>query len=135
MPDPGATRIEFMSRSDRDASDLRAMVNALAAIACGPPGYTAAELLEYVSGNLCMADDGSFTKPDAGEMLQMGHDALTLRQAILGFCSTRGNQLPSAKSLGKKLSRACTRVVDGKMINSTDSRCGAARWFVESVNQ
>jgi hypothetical protein len=57
--------------------------------------------------------------------------ALVLRNAILEFCLAKGNELPSSKSLGKKLAGVRARVKAGKSISSED-HSGTLTWFVHS---
>jgi hypothetical protein len=115
LPDPGDTREELRSRSDRDANALRALINGWQEIDPHGAGMTAARALKILEDSPNEYD--------------------TLREAVLELCDVKSNaKLPSSRSLGNKLRRLQGRNIGGQAIDGKRDNKGITRWFVTDLS-
>lgn len=114
LPDPGETREELRSRSDREVGALRALIEGWREIDPDGEGVTASQALKYLD-----ASPDRFT---------------TLREALTELCESKGGKPPSSRSLGNKLRHLQGRVVAGKAIDGKPDRKGFMRWTVTAVS-
>ena len=114
LPDPGQTREDLAKRADVTAGALQIIINQWSNIDADGEGLTSAELLKTL------------------EERQPEYEAV--REAICELCGSRGDELPSTRSLGNRLKRVRGRVVNGKALDS-DPEHGKARWVVRPVKR
>ncbi len=110
LPDPGATRTELTSQSDREAVALRQLIAGWQEIDPGGRGMTIAAVLRELAE----------LPPDHYE---------ALRTALWELAPPRDGKTLNARSIGMKLHHLRRRVVGGKYLDQRSQR-NTAVWFV-----
>ena len=114
LPDPGATRTELVEQSDREANALRELIAGWDELDPDYHGLTVIEILDRINKNLTKYEQ--------------------VRNAISELCPAPPGKLPSAKSLGNKLSHLRKRVVDGACLETRKNRRNTTIWMVHRSN-
>lgn len=119
MPDPCITRAALAETSDSVMGTLRHIMGAWVAYDPQQHGVSAAELL----GRLY---------PPQREQMPMDEPAIELRAAIESFVACQPGKPPTPRSLGRHLTVARRRVVDGQFIDMVPNtpKGSAKRWRV-----
>ena len=113
QPDPGATRIELVEQSDREAIALRELLAGWDELDPDCFGLTTAEILDRINKH----------------PTRYGR----VRDAVLELSPPQaGKSFPSAVSLGKKLGHLRGRVVSGRFLNRRENRQKSSAWFVSN---
>ena len=110
MPDPVSTQRELETQADRDAGELRAIIEGIASIQDRSTWYTSAELIDRAD-NI------------GGE---------SLKAALLEYVPSRTGDMPSSRQIGQHLRRLRGRVAGGRCITMRPGREGISVWRVES---
>lgn len=113
LPDPGETRQELVSRSDREAGSLRDLIEGWRELDSDGAGLTTAEALRRMEDY-----------PSSYERV---------RTAVVELCGAQAGRLPSTRSLGNKLKHVRGRVVGGMAVEQR-MRDGRSVWFIVSAD-
>ncbi len=119
LPDPCTTRTALAQTSDSVVGNLRDFIAAWTTYDPHQPGTTAAELL----GRLY---------PPQREQVQMDDASVEMRAALESFVACHPGKQPTARLLGRHLTVARRRVVDGRYIDmvANTPKGSAKRWKV-----
>ena len=107
LPDPGETRQALAERCDTQANALRALFHHWSNIDPDGKGLTAAEILKLASEA----------------------DRLSIRESLVELCDTPADELPTPKSLGKRLGKLVRTVAAGHHLTCRDVH-GTKTWRV-----
>lgn len=121
LEDPYATRALLLSQADPVASAFKALVLNWSYLDPGGLGVTSTKIIESIQR--AEADPIEAEKRDA------------LKEVILDLCPGKGDQLPSSKSLGKRLSSLKGRVSNGLRLTNFKGRGGFTLWFVKRIGE
>jgi len=102
LADPGLTRQELRKNADQDASALPSIIAGL-------------EFLDPQGAGLTVSDI-------IGKLDQEVPVVKAMREAIIMTCRTRGKDLPSPGSIGRKLAHLKGRVYGGKLLHKKEGR-------------
>jgi len=107
-PDPLETQRLLSSQADLDAGELRSLLLGIQSVTAASEWVGASDLLARAIAA-------------GGEQF---------KQALLEYCGDRTGNLPSAKSLGRRLRRYLGRVADGMAVESKNGSAGMKLWRV-----
>ena len=110
LPDPGDTRQALAERCDTQANALRALFHLWPSIDPDGKGLGAAEILR-------LANDTEHP---------------SIRETLVELCDTPADELPTPKSLGKRLGKLAGTVVTGRHLTCRDVH-GTKTWRVAEV--
>lgn len=119
IPDPYETRREMLSRSDQVSNLFRALVVNWSYLDPDNRGVTTAAILRAVEQH--ETDSVRLAKRDA------------IRTAVIELCPGRGDELPSPKSLSRRLTSLRGRVAEGLKFTGQEDRTSVISWFVRPV--
>lgn len=114
--DPAIGREELTEGADEQALALRTLFTNWRHVDYSGGGISAQRILETIS--------------EGGD----GEIAEALRMAVLQLAPGKGDSMPSAVSLGKRLAHHVGRVVNGMSLGSSTSRTNVKIWRVNGIN-
>jgi Bifunctional DNA primase/polymerase, N-terminal len=121
LPDPHETRTDLREMSDAAGSAFVALSRCWKYADPGGEGVTADQLLKALDR---IEDGGVLAEEKAG-----------LRAAVCELCAGRGNDLPSPKSLGRRLTSLRGRVCGDRQLDCFENRMGTKVWAFRPVAQ
>ncbi|MFO0806050.1 MAG: hypothetical protein U0791_23340 [Gemmataceae bacterium] len=117
LVDPYTTRTGLLGNSDPVGNAFKTFVANWTSVDPDRSGLTASKLL------------GLIKTPDADPATMAQREAV--REALLELCPGRGDELPSPKSVGKRLASLKDRVANGLRLTCDKNREGTVEWCVK----
>ena len=121
VDDPGETRTELNATADSEGNALRRLIEGWAALDEDGHGMTVAAVLDSIEWHVKQAT----TLP---------LEYQTVRDAICELVPSKGSLLPSARSVGMRLTKFRRRVVGGQYLDVRQD-CHGNYWYVRKVGE